>query len=82
MDRELQKIKDRREANKKIKILEVRNMRRFIENEIENAKALIELAENMRNEEGQEGYWRGVKTQNEMLLSRLEAQLKEEEYAN
>ena len=57
-------------------------MRRFIENELENAKALIELAENMRNEEGQEGYWRGVKTQNEMLLSRLEAQLKEEEYAN
>ena len=57
-------------------------MRRFIENEIENAKALIELAENMRNEEGQEGYWRGVKTQNEMLLSRLEAKHKEEEYAN
>ena len=57
-------------------------MRRFIENEIENAKALIELAENMRNEEGQEWYWRGVKTQNEMLLSRLEAQLKEAEYAN
>ena len=57
-------------------------MRRFIENEIENAKALIELAENMRNEEGQEGYWRGVKTQNEMLLDRLEAQLKEVEYAN
>jgi hypothetical protein len=71
-----------RKGKQNKKILEVRNMRRFIENEIENAKALIELAENMRNEEGQEGYWRGVKTQNEMLLSRLEAQLKEEEYAN
>ena len=57
-------------------------MRRFIENEIENAKALIELANEMANEKGQEGYWRGVKTQNEMLLDRLEAQLKEVEYAN
>ena len=71
-----------RKGKQNKKILEARNMRRFIENEIENAKALIELAENMRNEEGQEGHWRGVKTQNEMLLSRLEAQLKEEEYAN
>ena len=57
-------------------------MRYFIESEIKNAKALIELANEMANEEGQEGYWRGVKTQNEMLLDRLEAQLKEVEYAN